>query len=926
MLSVRPTATPYHLRRSRLLERLPDEPGFTVWLEAPYGYGKSVLAGQWAEELESDGWRVAWLSLAGRDPRPLLAQQLALPTTAPWGVIDEELRRGPTLLVLEDLQGTEDLTPIFQNHPGLVVLASRGPLPYPELPKLRTQGRLLHLTSEQLAFEESEAAELFEDSQRGREAWRLTQGWSLPLHFAALTGDLPQQATLLEGVKRSVSERAWHELMFLATVDFLPKQAAVAATGDLARSGFLQTLTDGYRLHPLISESVLGAHASEVHAVLADQAHRLEPALRGAAFETANFLEGLSGLLVTGDGAVALGTPEAFLRWNTLVPPSHEPERRAQVTLARLALGRFDEALPDARELTTSGALTPQLRSLIASQALYGLGGVKRFEQAAEFSAVANRLLAELAPQEAGSILRALGLVAFTRGDYPEAERTFRAGLAKLQEVEPGRQRTVMELITRANLASTLWELHGDPHELLALVRELASTPDLDDGAFVTFNQNLAVAHAFVGDEASALAATRLAATKARDYGAFVVRSMLAYFEGDLTAFPALLAGARKWERFELCERVSALWLRALRRAGDLDTAVDLLGVLEVGPFTKVELVWVYEHRGDLVRARALLEETRDAYAYREFSLHWHAAAYLVERSREALETLLELSTVRDEMLVYTGIPVTALPEDRPELARPYPLPDVLASGWVEAVRLRLAEVPPLAVRVLGEVSVERLGDPVTLTDRQRELITLLALGYGREAIGEGMWPDTDQKKQRNNLGVQLNMLRKLLEPWGVTTYLLESGLTHFESDHAELEAALARGDVASVSDLYQGPLAPGVDLDPVAQERLHLQERVVDALLAGAEASAAKADGEVDGAGLLEDAVRYLKRLLELEPLHEEAVQALLGHLMRLGRRRDAQRTLERFIQTLEQETGLAPQPATLAHLVKPGVNYGAP
>lgn len=194
----------------------------------------------------------------------------------------------------------------------------------------------------------------------------------------------------------------------------------------------------------------------------------------------------------------------------------------------------------------------------------------------------------------------------------------------------------------------------------------------------------------------------------------------------------------------------------------------------------------------------------------------------------------------------------------------------------------------------------------------------MLALGVGREAIAEEMWPGTDQKKQRNNLGVQLNMLRKLLEPWGVTTYLLESGLTRFESDHARLEAALGRGDTETVTALYRGPLAPGVDGDTVVEERLNLHERVLDALLAGAEANASADVSEPDGTRRVEDAVRYLKRLLELEPMHEEAVQVLLGLLMRLGRRRDAQRTLERFAQLLRQETGLEPQPSTLALLDK--------
>src|SRR5690606_4434002 len=103
MFSVRPAESPHHLPRPRLLELLPDQAGFVVWLEAPYGYGKSVLASQWAWELEDRGWRVVWLSLAERGARSAIAQRLDLPASAPWAALLDELWHQPTLLVLEEL-------------------------------------------------------------------------------------------------------------------------------------------------------------------------------------------------------------------------------------------------------------------------------------------------------------------------------------------------------------------------------------------------------------------------------------------------------------------------------------------------------------------------------------------------------------------------------------------------------------------------------------------------------------------------------------------------------------------------------------------------------------------------------------------------------------------------------------------------------
>ena len=131
--------SPVYLERKRLLDLLPEEPGFAVWLEAPAGFGKSVLAGQLAARL---GLRTLWASALLGEPRDLLAQALGLPREAPWGAVGAAWGEAPSLVVLEDLTGEEALSPLLRTLPCLLVLASRRPLPYPELPKLLAEARL----------------------------------------------------------------------------------------------------------------------------------------------------------------------------------------------------------------------------------------------------------------------------------------------------------------------------------------------------------------------------------------------------------------------------------------------------------------------------------------------------------------------------------------------------------------------------------------------------------------------------------------------------------------------------------------------------------------------------------------------------------------------------------------------------------------
>lgn len=131
MMSFRPQAGSRYLTRPRLLALLPDEPGCVVWLQAPYGYGKSVLASQWAASREADGWRVIWLAADASEVSRTVANGLGLPAASPWEAVLETLWAEPTVLVLEDLENLEDheeLVPLLRDPRGLLLLASRGPL------------------------------------------------------------------------------------------------------------------------------------------------------------------------------------------------------------------------------------------------------------------------------------------------------------------------------------------------------------------------------------------------------------------------------------------------------------------------------------------------------------------------------------------------------------------------------------------------------------------------------------------------------------------------------------------------------------------------------------------------------------------------------------------------------------------------------
>lgn len=911
MAQARPVANTLYIERPRLLRALPDAPGFVVWLEAPYGYGKTVLASHWASELEADGWRIVWQSALDGDIRAQLNNTLDLPPDAPWGLLLDVLWNEPTLVVLEDLTGEEDLRPLLTGNRGLVLLASRGTLHYPALPKLLTAGKLHHVTGDTLAFTESEAQGLFQTTDAARHAWEETQGWPLPLHFTAITGALPERTSLLEGIRASVTPEAWQELLFLASINLLPVDAATEHTEALRDTGIAQPLAVGYRLHPLVADGIVAQWPEEVRDAVRTFRHRLSAIDRGHAFTRAKDAASLHDLLSDLQDRVATRDPALFLTWDEATPGEDTPGRLANRAVALFLLEQFPAAISIATRLLQTDALEPADAADLCGYALFALGRAGREAEGLPFVDEAERLLPRLNTTSASGLLVDWGTFYSATGDYHRGEEYYLRALERIRSDPDAPGFALRESRVLANISVLRWELHGDSLGAARLTRSLIKNPVVSNRDRGVLLQNYAMLLIHTGDVQEAIEALEEAYEAAPKYGfaRVAIAAQLAYFKRNVNAFPQLLADARHWESRELPDRVSALWLATLRREEAPLSEIDaILPHLAGGRYTDLERCWYYARTGELDEANRILDELEEVHIDREFLTEWLAAAYIIRNDDAYLRKLLTTTSAAEAILPVVGIPLELLPADEPKLLRFYPIRDVLEYGNEAAIAYRLQEVPPLELELLGTVTVRLLGEEVSLSMRLQELIVLLALGESRDVIGEAMWPEIDIAKQRNSLGVYFNSLRKVIEPWRVPTYIVDSHLVNFTSDVQQVHEALEADDPEALLSAYTAPLASNLEPERIREARDDLHTRVQQRFIAYS---------EWDIPSDLK--LRLYQRLLDLEPLNEEALQRYVTLLLTLGRYREAEKHVSVFTHMLASEYGLTPHPNTLALIQTP-------
>jgi DNA-binding SARP family transcriptional activator len=224
--------------------------------------------------------------------------------------------------------------------------------------------------------------------------------------------------------------------------------------------------------------------------------------------------------------------------------------------------------------------------------------------------------------------------------------------------------------------------------------------------------------------------------------------------------------------------------------------------------------------------------------------------------------------------------------------------------------------VPGSALVLLGGA---HLGDRATgrplPADRRGCLLAYLGFDGGwveRDRLALLFWPEADEQAAKRNLRQLLLRVRQLEWADGIeaTAAALRWAVP---TDVAAFRRALAVGDHEGALALYGGPLLAGFTVDGVAgydawleYERERLHAGFHEATIRLAEAAVAQDRFDVARAGL--------GRLLELDPLAEDVLQAYLRTLLLDGRHAAAVAAYERFARLLDGELDLRPLAATQA------------
>lgn len=197
--------------------------------------------------------------------------------------------------------------------------------------------------------------------------------------------------------------------------------------------------------------------------------------------------------------------------------------------------------------------------------------------------------------------------------------------------------------------------------------------------------------------------------------------------------------------------------------------------------------------------------------------------------------------------------------------------------------------------------------------DKRYQLLAYLAYNgewTGRERVATLFWPDTDTATSKQNL-------RALLQRVKAVPFSDEVSITPHQllwappTDVARYREALSAGRLDEALSAYSGPLLEGLasDDDGEFSEWLEIEREKLRGDWRGV-ALARIRSSRPEEARLAADLYR---RLLDDDPLDEEAVRVYLAVMERAGRVDEARSAYRSFAARLESEMGLEPTSETL-------------
>lgn len=198
-------------------------------------------------------------------------------------------------------------------------------------------------------------------------------------------------------------------------------------------------------------------------------------------------------------------------------------------------------------------------------------------------------------------------------------------------------------------------------------------------------------------------------------------------------------------------------------------------------------------------------------------------------------------------------------------------------------------------------------------------LVLTAPYAHGRDLLSTLFWPEEPEQAAKQNLRQALYLLRKVLgddragqQPFLciTRTAVYFNSASDYRLDVAGFLAALEQGELETAVALYHGDLLPGFSCDslPVEewlrQERERLHGHVIEAL--------AKLTTNRLTHGDFQQALRFARRQLALEPWREEAHRQVMQALAALGERTAALAQYEACCAVLAEEMGAAPAAET--------------
>lgn len=956
---------PGALARTRLLARLDGALSRRLTLlVADSGYGKTTLISQWSSTLPQIPQ--AWYPLQSGDAQPRIFEQrltAMLAHLAPMHRVTRSIDRAldaiddHSLVVLDDAHLLSDrsqgLLSRLLEHPLLhLVATSRAPLTIP-LARLRVQGQILELGPADLAFTPEEIAAVGIDADP-REVWGQTGGWPAAMALVRFGGSVPAAGSraelfnlLVEEVwsKIDTDEQEVLEVAALAgdpdsalVVDVSGHAHAPAVLASFTGRGWLTlTAEDRYSCHPLFREFVLrrmpvDAREGIAARVLARRTANQE--WTDAAAVSVYCGRSTRWEFARRHGSAVSNHGGATALRQILEELPYDPTEPARLTVLRGRLDNMEGNFSAALRWLSLGEARAEAEGDWGTLAHAAATRADAFAHRGEYAQAADACRTALARIDGrddaaqAELESILPWSLYHLGEFDEAVRILDRALQQFRQQG------------NVNLEALCLRRRGAFHSMRG---ELSEALRYETQALVKFQQahvwmgeantrsNLGVTLGRAGRFGEAQAQEQAALTLAERHG---FAGMAQQIRLELAALSAASSGPVELQQPVLeSERETFLWhlvfARNARRRGEFAQAWQAIGAARA---LREGLPPIFHRRLDAEEGAVLLAEggleqaaqPLDAAVEGLWNGPWRVESYLPrlhrawanlqrvhhEAARADLDVLLAWRTQADLRSLWAQETWAAVPVL--QFARQANLEGGFVASLLASLTAELPETrePAVRIKILGPMRIAREGRSLSEAferPQARALLAYLAVHHPRPVpageLLDALWPRAGSVEE-SSLYTTVSRLRRALG----REFIVKDGMGYrldasVEVDTRVFDAALTadppRWKDATV--LYRGELL--ADL-PLAEwcfiARDTYRSRFLDAATRYGESALARED--------LREARAAFEQALEVELLHEPAVQGLMRTLMLSGNAPGALQFFQRFTTRLERELGVAP------------------